>query len=159
MPYLFFILILVPVIEIFLFIEIGGVIGIFPTILIVVVTAILGSYLLKKEGLSLLQDFAMKSATGGNVSQVLLEGLMVVFAGALLLTPGFMTDLFGFLLIMPYSRKFIGQSLTVWFLSRFKSGFHYSYSSNHSRKPQQSQQDDDIIDVEYEEIEPKKEGD
>ncbi len=156
MPYLFFILILVPVIEIYLFIEVGGAIGVGSTILIIIITAILGAYLLKREGVSLLQDFAMKSATGGNVSQVLLEGLMVLFAGALLLTPGFMTDLFGFLLIMPYSRKFIGQRLTIWFLSKFKNGFHYSYDSS-SQSP--TRQDDDIIDVEYEEIESDKKGD
>lgn len=147
MPYLLLFLILIPIIEIYLFIELGGAIGVGSTLLVIIATAILGGYLLKREGLSLLQEFAKKSAMGGNVSEVLLEGLLVVFAGALLLTPGFMTDFVGFLMILPYSRKFIGRGLLTWFLGKFGGNFHYSH---HKRR------DDGIIDVEYEEIESDK---
>ncbi|MEM7188501.1 MAG: FxsA family protein [Pseudomonadota bacterium] len=98
---LFLILLAVPIIEIALFIEVGGWIGTWPTIAIVVLTALAGTILLRQQGLSALQGFQQRLAEGENPGRLLAEGAMILIAGALLLTPGFFTDAVGFALLMP----------------------------------------------------------
>ncbi len=97
--------IIVPIIEIGLFIEIGGRVGVWNTIALVVLTAVIGAWLLRAQGLETLRR-AQESATR-NVFPVaeLFDGLCLLVAGALLLTPGFLTDALGFLLMTPPLRR------------------------------------------------------
>lgn len=99
--YLFLLLLAVPVIEIGLFIEVGGWIGTWPTIGIVILTAFVGSILLRQQGLAALSSVQQRLAAGENPGRLLADGAMILFAGALLLTPGFFTDAVGFLLLIP----------------------------------------------------------
>ena len=95
----------VPLIEIALFIQVGGLIGLWPTLLIVVVTAILGTSLVRSQGKDALNRLKGSLNDLRDPSEPLADGAMIIFAGALLLTPGFFTDACGFLLLMPPVRK------------------------------------------------------
>ncbi len=102
--WLFILFLSVPLIEIALFIQVGGAIGLFPTLGIVVLTAIIGTYLVRREGARALADLRRSMAELGDPSAPLAHGAMILFAGALLLTPGFFTDAVGFALLVPKVR-------------------------------------------------------
>ncbi len=97
--------ILVPLVEIYFLIKVGSVIGVLPTILIVIFTAVLGTALLKQQGLATLRRYQESLARGQVPAQELIEGLALAFGGALLLTPGFVTDFVGFLCLLPVTRR------------------------------------------------------
>ena len=97
--WLFFLFVAVPIIEIALFIQVGDLIGLFPTLLIVIATAALGTWLVRGQGLANLSTLRNQVNNFQNPTQQLAHGAMILFAGALLLTPGFFTDGFGFLLL------------------------------------------------------------
>ncbi|SFH06518.1 UPF0716 protein FxsA [Palleronia marisminoris] len=99
----------VPLIEIALFIQVGGLIGLWPTLLIVVVTAILGTTLVRSQGALAIRRLKSSFNDLRDPSEPLADGAMILFAGALLLTPGFFTDACGFALLMPSVRKRIFQ--------------------------------------------------
>lgn len=91
----------VPLIEIALFIQVGGAIGVWPTLAIVVLTALIGTALLRRQGFQEMNRFRAAMAGMGDPSEPLVHGAMILFAGALLLTPGFFTDGLGFALLLP----------------------------------------------------------
>ncbi|WP_375260279.1 FxsA family protein [Palleronia sp.] len=95
----------VPLIEIALFIQVGGAIGLWPTLLIVVVTAILGTSLVRSQGALAIRRLKSSFNELRDPSEPLADGAMILFAGALLLTPGFFTDACGFALLVPGIRK------------------------------------------------------
>ncbi|MBM7067242.1 FxsA family protein [Actibacterium sp. 188UL27-1] len=94
----------IPLIEIALFIRVGSFLGLWPTLLIVVLTAILGTYLVKKQGLQVLGQVQRSFNELRDPTEALAHGAMILFSGALLLTPGFFTDAVGFLLLVPAFR-------------------------------------------------------
>lgn len=96
---------LVPLVEIWFLIQVGRVIGAGWTVFFVVFTAVLGAALLRAQGLTTLQRVQASLEQGRLPAMELLEGLMLLVAGALLLTPGFVTDAFGFLLLVPPLRR------------------------------------------------------
>lgn len=112
-----FLLLVIPIIEIGAFIAIGGQIGIAPTLLMILVTAIIGSILLRVQGLSLVREIQQSVAEGQVPGRALGNGAMIVVAGILLLTPGFVTDSIGFLLFVPPVRSaiwsFLSSRITV----------------------------------------------
>lgn len=91
----------VPVIEIGLFVEIGGRIGLGPTLAVVILTAVVGTALLRHQGLDTLRRVQESLAQNRLPVAEMFDGLCLLFAGALLLTPGFLTDAIGFLLFVP----------------------------------------------------------
>ena len=101
--FLFFIV--VPFFEIYLLLKIGGLVGIFPTVLLVVFTAVLGAWLLRQQGFSTFQRFQANLAKGEIPAYEMIEGPILLVGGALLLTPGFFTDLMGFACLIPQARK------------------------------------------------------
>jgi len=107
MPLLFLIFLLVPVLEIYLLIEIGSLIGAVWTVTAVVGTAALGAGLVRRQGLAALARFRSTTQAGELPAVTIIEGLALLVAGALLLTPGFFTDLVGFLLLTPPLRQFL----------------------------------------------------
>jgi len=107
MPLLFLIFLLVPVLEIYLLIEIGSLIGAVWTVTAVVGTAALGAVLVRRQGLAALARFRSATQAGELPAVTIIEGLALLVAGALLLTPGFFTDLVGFLLLTPPLRQFL----------------------------------------------------
>lgn len=100
---LFFLVI--PFLEIFLLLQVGGIIGVLPTILLVVFTAVLGAHLLRQQGFSTWQRVQNNLAQGIMPANELIEGVFILIGGVLLLTPGFVTDAMGFALLMPAIRQ------------------------------------------------------
>ena len=103
----FFGIILVPIIEIYLLIKIGSEIGALTTILLIFTTAIVGVYYAKYEGLNTLKSGFAQLSKNETPAYEVISGAAIAFAALLLIIPGFATDVMGFLLIFPLSRKFI----------------------------------------------------
>ena len=99
-----FILLIIPMLEIGAFIVIGQQIGIAATLAMIVVTAVIGSILLRTQGFGLLARIQQETAAGRVPGRELVHGVMILIAGVLLLTPGFITDTLGFLLFIPALR-------------------------------------------------------
>ncbi len=110
-PILMFLFIAVPVIEIALFIQVGGVLGVWPTIALVLLTAIVGASLVRSQGLQTLLTVQQRLAQGQLPAQQILEGVMLAVAGVLLLTPGFFTDILGMLVLLPAPRAYLAKLL------------------------------------------------
>ena len=109
---------LVPLVELYLLIRIGGVIGVVPTIAIVVVTGTLGAALARRQGLGVLRRLQEDLAGGRLPTDALMDGLLILVAGAMLLTPGLITDAAGFLLLVPAGRKVVRRALSAAFARR-----------------------------------------
>ena len=127
-------IILVPVIEIYLFIKIGSQIGALTTITLIFVTAILGIIYARYEGLNTLKSAFVQLVKNEIPVYEIISGAAITFAALLLIIPGFATDVIGFLIIFPFSRKFILKILSSKFQIKKKT-------------------DEKFIDGEYEEIE------
>ncbi|HGF7200693.1 TPA: FxsA family protein [Vibrio cholerae] len=110
-PILLFLFIAVPVIEIALFIQVGGVLGVWLTIALVLLTAIVGASLVRSQGLQTLLTVQQRLAQGQLPAQQILEGVMLAVAGVLLLTPGFFTDILGMLVLLPAPRAYLAKQL------------------------------------------------
>ncbi len=110
-PILLFLFIAVPVIEIALFIQVGGVLGVWTTIALVLLTAIVGASLVRSQGLQTLLTVQQRLAQGQLPAQQILEGVMLAVAGVLLLTPGFFTDILGMLVLLPAPRAYLAKQL------------------------------------------------
>ncbi|MGH8559473.1 MAG: FxsA family protein [Methylococcales bacterium] len=95
----------VPIIEIYLLLKIGGIIGVLPTVILVASTAMLGATLLRSQGLSTLKRLQDTLSRREIPSREIVEGPLLLLGGALLLTPGFFTDVMGLYLLIPYTRK------------------------------------------------------
>lgn len=108
---LFIVFTIIPVIELSVLIKIGSTIGVLNTILLVMFTALLGAYLVKMEGIGVITRFQKNMATGIFPAEEILDGAMILVAGALLITPGVVTDIIGFLLVFPASRQIIKRFL------------------------------------------------
>ena len=107
MSSILFLIIFIPIIEIYLFIEIGSQIGAISTILLIFSTAILGIYYARYEGLNTLKSGFHQLSRNETPAYEVISGAAIAFAALLLIIPGFATDFFGFLLIFPISRKLI----------------------------------------------------
>ena len=105
-------IILIPAIEIFLFIKIGSQIGAITTILLIFTTAVVGVYYAKYEGLNTLKSGFAQLSRNEAPTYEMISGAAIAFAALLLIIPGFATDVFGFLLIFPLTRKFIFNKFT-----------------------------------------------
>lgn len=113
----------IPLIEIMLFIEVGSRIGTWTTLLIVALTAIFGAAMAHQEGLKTWWRLQEKLYRGVMPDEELLDGLLILISGALLLTPGFLTDAIGFLLLYPGTRQMVKRWLRRQFSQRFQ--LHY----------------------------------
>ncbi len=111
----FIIFISIPLIELFLLIEIGRLIGVLNTVLLVVITGAVGGYLAKREGLSCLYKIRAKLDSGTLPGQELIDGAFILVSGTLLITPGIITDALGLLGLIPASRRFF----TNWISKKF----------------------------------------
>jgi len=109
-------LILVPIIEIFLFIKIGSQIGAIATILLIFITAIVGVYYAKYEGLNILKSGFTQLRKNETPKYQIISGAAIALAAFLLIIPGFATDIFGFLILFPFTRNFFLEK----FFNKFK---------------------------------------
>jgi len=134
----------IPLIEIALFIQIGGFLGLWPTLLIVVVTAILGTFLVRQQGMQVLGQLRTQMQDLQDPTEPLTHGAMILFSGALLLTPGFFTDAVGFALLVPGIRHAVFNNVR----SRLKQ---QSFTASHGPVTRRS----DVIDGDYTDVTPE----
>lgn len=106
---LFLCVLIIPFAEIYLLLLVGGIVGVLPTIFLVIFTAMLGTYLLKQQGLATFRRFQESLAQGTIPAYEMIEGPIILVGGALLLTPGFLTDILGFACLVPQFRRKIAQ--------------------------------------------------
>jgi UPF0716 protein FxsA len=106
---IFLVVLIIPFAEIYLLLQVGSVIGAFWTIFLVVFTAALGAWLLRQQGFSTFRRFQESLAQGVIPAYEMIEGPIILLGGALLLTPGFITDIIGFACLVPSLRKKIAQ--------------------------------------------------
>ncbi len=111
-------IILIPILEIYLFIKIGSQIGAFNTILLIFITAIIGVYYAKYEGLNTIRSGFTQIIKNQTPAYEIISGAAIAFAAILLILPGFATDLLGFILIFPFTRKLIFGNLSNKLKSR-----------------------------------------
>ena len=111
--------ILIPIIEISLFIEIGSIIGSFYTITLIFITAIVGVFFVRQQGISTFQKFTFQLQNLETPVQTMFEGLVILISGILLITPGFFTDALGFLGLIPFTRIIFIKLVASYILSRY----------------------------------------
>jgi UPF0716 protein FxsA len=148
MPF-FIIFLLIPFTEIAVFMAIGEQIGLLTTLALAFLTAILGGAIIKHQGLQTLTKFRTQSGAGHIPEQEIFNGLCLVAAGAMLITPGFVTDTLGFLLLVPKIRDALRGFLKTR-MSVFGFGAESSSSSRASYR--YKNQDGDIIEGEFEDV-------
>ena len=123
---LIFFIIGIPLVEIYLMIKVGGVIGAFNTIFLIFFTAITGIYFAKLEGLNAIRSGFNQIVKNEIPIYEIISGAALAFAALLLIIPGFLTDVIGFLLIIPITRKIFIKSIS----SKFKTGKEYRNDSD-----------------------------
>lgn len=145
-----------PIAEIAVFINVGEIIGGWNTVLLVILSAMLGAFLVKREGVATLAQAQLKMQKGELPAKELGSGLLLLVAGVLLVTPGFITDIFGLLLTLPFTRNRIGEVLftalngKVHMSGNMGAGGFGAGGFGHGDSNQSAfGQDDDIIDGEY----------
>jgi UPF0716 protein FxsA len=119
---LFLIFAVIPLIELGILIKIGTVIGTLNTITLVILTAAIGAYMVRMEGIGVLSRIQQNMQEGQFPAEELINGAMVLAAGALLLTPGVCTDVIGFLMVIPVSRNVIKRLIKRYIEKKISSG-------------------------------------
>lgn len=148
-------LIIVPVVEIYFLIQVGGAIGAFPTVMLVIVTAVLGAYIFRLQGISVFQRVQASLSRGEIPAVEMIEGAMLLVSGALLLTPGFVTDVVGFTCLMPALRQKFALSVLE---SQFANKGSFQGGGPFGQKENGDGTSEDIIEGEFkrEDDEPRK---
>ncbi len=113
MRYLLLLFIAMPILEIGVLIRVGGWLGLWPTLLIVVLTAVLGTWMLRQQSAATMMQAQSRLQAGELPAQQIFEGLLLLVGGILLLTPGFVTDAFGFACLMPWSRRWMASQIAA----------------------------------------------
>lgn len=108
--YLIILLMMLPFIDLYLLIEVAGTLGFLPTVGLIILTGTIGAFFIRREGRTVLRRLGT-SVTAKEVSRNVLEGSLIVLGGIMLLSPGFLTDCLGFLLVIGWSRTRIVLSL------------------------------------------------
>lgn len=138
--------IFVPLIEIGLFIQVGGMIGMWPTLAVVLITAVFGSFMIRSQGVATFARLQKSISNLNDPTEPLAHGAMIIFAGALLLTPGFFTDAIGLLLLIPGVRS----AIYTYVRSRMVVS---TFQSNHSEQENPDPNTNHtIIDGEFSEV-------
>ena len=143
-PYLLLLFTVVPAVELAILIEVGTHIGAGNTILLIIVTGILGASLARYQGFVVLNQIQQNLNKGNMPSEQLMDGLMILVGGIVLLTPGFITDTIGFLLMIPLSRTLI----KLWVKKRFEHMIaNGQIVTMHNQRPRSQNDRYDDIDI------------
>lgn len=155
--------ILVPLIEIALFIQVGGWLTLWPTLGIVIATAVLGAWLVRRQGVLAVAELRGSIETLRDPLAPLAHGAMILFAGALLLTPGFLTDTMGFLLLVPAVRVVLLREILrrvqvrqMAYGAQAEAGG--PRGPGHGPQRPDARRNPDVIEAEFEDIGPPSEG-
>src|SRR3954449_795404 len=114
--------IVVPIVELFVIIQVGGAIGVLPTIALLIADSVLGSILMRSQGRAAWRRFNQAVTEGRMPHREVLDGVLVIFGGAFLLTPGFLTDVLGAILLLPPTRALVRGVLVRRFVPRMIFG-------------------------------------
>lgn len=133
----------VPLIEIGLFVKVGGWLTLWPTLAIVLATGVIGTFLVRRQGIKVLGELRNSMAQMRDPLSPLAHGALILLAGVLLLTPGFFTDAIGFLLLVPAIR----QSIITYAAARVQVASFTQGAQNGAGRPRYG--DDGVIDGEY----------
>ena len=117
--------VIVPVTELYILIEVGKKIGSLTTIGIIILTGIIGAYLVKSQGFMILRKIQNDLNEGIMPGDSLIQGAIILAGGILLLTPGFVTDILGFIFLIPLSRNIVKKYLLKWLKGKIKEGSFY----------------------------------
>ncbi len=139
--WLFLLFVAVPIVEIALFIQVGGAIGVFSTLAIVILTALVGTLLVRVQGIATLMELQRSLQGGGNPVTPIAHGALILVAGVLLLTPGFFTDAFGLSLLIPPVRRAMIKAGAARMAGRF--------AVNVNGPPEHRAHDSGVIDGEF----------
>lgn len=123
LQYLIALFIGLPVVELALLIKLHGVVGLGPTILLVLTTGVVGATLVRRQGIAILFNIQRELAKGNLPAPQMMDGIMVLLAGALLITPGLITDAAGFALLIPFVRQHIRGWLRKKLEQKIRSGY------------------------------------
>ena len=145
LPIILLLFIFIPIIEIALFIQIGGILGAGTTILIIILTAFIGAYLVRIQGIQTLLTAQQRLQAGEVPTLQIIEGIMLFIAGVLLITPGFMTDALSIAVLLPMPRQMIAKYL-IDNVSMSPHSFGRNFNAHQSR----SSQEDHTFEGEYE---------
>lgn len=113
MPYALLIFVAMPIIEIAVLLKVGDALGWFPTLGVVILTAVVGTAMLRQQGIATLNIARQRLNSGEMPAQQIVEGIMLLVGGVLLLTPGFVTDAFGFICLVPLSRRWLARRIAA----------------------------------------------
>jgi len=121
-PLLFLAFLVVPLVELYVLIQVGQAIGALPTIAILLADSLLGAALMRSQSRAAWQRFLSASRSGRVPAREVVDGALIVFGGALLLTPGFVTDILGVLLLLPPTRALVRRHLVKGVAARMVAG-------------------------------------
>lgn len=119
---LFLLFAVVPVIEVYLLLKVGSLIGAVPTVALLLAISMAGAWLVRHQGFELMRRIQAEMAQGRLPAAELLDGAMVLVGGILLLTPGFFTDVLGLFFLIPFTRALIKQLVRFWLQRRLDRG-------------------------------------
>ncbi len=154
--------VLVPIAELYVIWQIGEAIGILPTIALLIADSVLGAALMRAQGRAAWMRFNRALAEGGVPAREVMDGALVIFGGALLLTPGFLSDVLGLILLLPPTRALIRKALVARFAGRVvtsatagvqdRMGRIFTFQTG--RRPRSY--DDDVVDGTASEVPPRR---
>ena len=119
---LLFLFVFVPILEIYILIEAGQMIGVGATIGLILLTGVAGAWLARSQGVELLRRIQKETSSGQMPAVTLIDGALVLVGGLLLLTPGFFTDALGFSFLVPLTRELWRKGLRTWLENQVKQG-------------------------------------
>lgn len=120
----------VPFVELYILLKLASITSAGLTLLIIIITGVVGAYFAKQQGRAVIQKIQFESSSGRMPGNELLHGLCILIGGVLLLTPGILTDLFGFSLLFPITRTLYVNFIKTYFKRKFESGTINVYTTN-----------------------------
>ena len=129
-----------PLLELWLILKLGSVMGWGVTLWLILMTGVIGGSLAHRQGFAIIQRIQMEMGQGRMPAGALLDGLFILVAGLVLITPGMITDLIGFCLLIPQIRRMVGARARRWLAQRFQM-------PQPTARPQDDLNNDDVIDV------------
>ena len=159
--------IVVPILELYVLIQIGSAIGILPTIALLILDSVLGAALMRSQGRAVWMRFNRTLAEGRVPGREVVDGVLVIFGGALLLTPGFLTDILGLILLLPPTRALVRKAIVAQFGGRIMStaatgaqqrmGRMFTYETGR-RPPAGASADEDVVEGTAQDVTPRRGG-
>jgi UPF0716 protein FxsA len=161
---LVFVFVVVPIAELYVLIQIGSAIGILPTIALLILDSVLGAALMRSQGRAAWMRFNRALAEGRVPGREVMDGALVIFGGALLLTPGFLSDFLGLILLLPPTRAIVRTVLVRRFAGRVMASATSGAQSRMGRiftfetgaRPAAHDDDDDVVDGTAREVPPRR---